>query len=443
MRALLRRVTSLHSNREGQTMAFVALTGFLICCFVILMLNNGRHLTHRVTAQNAVDSAAISAATWQARGMNLIAMTNIMKSMLLAEAIFTESITWAVLESADMAAANASCFCDPWCDLDFGRCWQSIKEEWNCAMVGIQLLMNGWPPLDDQIEFLFDRMDDLTTVAESVREGFEAMAMTEGTMLAQENGLDYAFVWPNTMPLKEGELTDLCDTMINGDDGGYDLWENAGVKTAAVSAMLYFAITAYESDAYAPALAAYPHWASGPFGSPTQQLPYQMLFGKMAPLAKGNTWWETSIAWYYMVECQGLWWYPSLEHYVDTDKGNPLILDDEFPDSAQYVAIGYDSPEQGEVIALPDHFNNPYNEVFGMITVAQAEVTNTYDGNMFVPRWHAHLVPVSRLGDMPLFIADYMLTTPGLPMPPDAGAIGRISLWTAGLSDLTQQVITH
>ena len=44
---------------------------------------------------------------------------------------------------------------------------------------------------------------------------------------------------------------------------------------------------------------------------------------------------------------------------------------------------------------------------------------------------------------MPLFMTDYMLTTPGLPMPPDIGAAGRISLWVAGLSDLTQIVITH
>ena len=432
MRALIRRATvGLHRDTGGQSMAFVALTSFLVCAFVIILLNNGRHLTHKVEAQNAVDAAAVSAATWQARGMNLIAMTNIMQSMLFAEAIFVAAMPEAVLLSGMQADSNAGCYCDPYCNFDFGRCIQSIFEIYNSAVVGIQLIFEIW----DYMDFLFERMGELSDVAASIREGFQATAMTEADTIAGMNGLDYAFVWPNEMPLEEGEYQDLCDTMAMGNDGGYESWWNP----AFTAAMLYFAITEYESDAFAPAYGAYPHWATGPLGSPTQQLPFQMLFGEMAPLALGNMYWELSVLTVYGLECGLGVSYLSL--YTDTDQSVPLLLDGDYPDSGQYVAIGYDAPEEGENM-MPTHFENPYNDLFGMITVAQAEVVNPYDDSMFVPRWHARLVPVSSLGDMPMLITSYLYTTDGVPMPMPSVA-GRISLWTATLSDLTQELITH
>ncbi len=432
MRALLRRATiGLHRDTGGQSIAFVALTSFLVCAFVIILLNNGRHLTHKVEAQNAVDAAAVSAATWQARGMNLIAMTNIMQSMLLAEAMFTVALLEAVPLAGMQAASNAGCYCDPYCNLDFGRCWQSILEEINVITVGIQLIfeISGW------MDFLFERMGELSDVAASIREGFQATAMTEADTIAGYNGLDYAFVWPNEMPLEEGDYHDLCDTMAFGNPGGYEAWWNP----AFTAAMLYYAITEYESDAFGPAYGAYPHWAGGPMGSPTQQLPFQMLMGEMAPLALGNMYWELSVLSVYGVEC-GLG-VSYMSWFTDTDQSVPLLLDGDYPDSGQFVAIGYDAPEQGESI-LPSHFENPYNDMFGMITVAQAEVVNPYDSSMFVPRWHARLVPVSKLGDMPTVITSYLYTTDGVPMPMPSVA-GRISLWTATLSDLTQELITH
>ncbi len=435
-RLLHRSTTGLHRDTGGQSLAFVALTSFLLCAFVILMLNNGRNLTHKVEAQNAVDAAAVSAATWQARGMNLIAMTNIMQSMLLAEAIFTEAVFWATTMSLATAISNASCYCDPYCDFDMGRCIQSIEETIDSAMVLIEVMSNDF--MGDQVDFLFERMGELSDVAASIQEGFQAMAMTDAHDMGQANGLDYAFVYPNEMPLVEGEYTDLCDTMAYGNDGGYEMWWNTGW----VAAMLAITITEYQSDAYGPAMAMYPHWATGPFGSPTQAAPYEMLFGEMAPLALGNYWWELYASYYYLVECQGWFMWPSLDSLTDTDQSVPLLLDEDFPDSGQYVGIGYDDPEDGAPILLPDHFENPYNEWFGMVTVAQAEVVNPYDDSMFVPRWHARLVPVTKLGDMPLIITDYLYTTDGLPAP-SGSAAGRITLWTTTLSDLTQEVITH
>ncbi len=427
-----RATTGLHRDDGGQTMAFVALTGFLICCFVILMLNNGRNLTHKVYCQNAVDASAVSAATWQARGMNLISFTNIMQSMLLAEAIFISAMPEAVFQSFEQADINATCFCDPWCDFDVGKCFQSVLEMLYSVIVEVQLAFEIWGLMD----FVFDRMEDLSDVAALIQEGFQAMAMTDGTLMGQNNGLDYAFVWPNEMPLVEGEYRDLCDTMTNGNDGGYEAWWNTGV----VSVMLYFSITEYPEIAFPPAFAAYQHWAMGPLGSPTQQLPFQMLFGEMAPLALGNTWWEMWVDVVYLAECQGGIGY--IGFFTDTGRSVPLLLDEDYPESGKYLAIGYDDPGKGAAVLLPDHFQNGYNELFGTITVAQAEVVNTVDDSMFVPRWHARLSPVDKLDEMPFVIATYIYGTDGLPWP-DAGAAGRISLWVATLKDLTQLMITH
>ena len=425
-------VRRLHRDDGGQSMAFVALTGFLICAFVILMLNNGRNLSHKVTCQNAVDAAAVSAATWQARGMNLIAMTNIMQSMLLAEAIFIAAIPWAVAEAASVADGGCACYCFIFCDPDPGRCLQSCKEVWNTAFVEISIIIEIW----DLMDFVFERMGQLSEVASTIREGFQAMAMTDGTTIGQTNGLDYAFVWPNEMPLQTGDYHDLCDTTANGSAGGYEAWWNPAVT----GAMLMFAITTYHSDAYGPAYAAYPHWAQGPLGSPTQSMAFHMLMGKAAPLSQGNAFFSMSVDAAYGVECVA--GASTFNIYTDTGQSEPLLLNDDFDESAKYVAVGYDSTEQGQAVLLSSHFQNTYNDVFGTIVLAQAEVVNTEQASMFTPRWHARLSPVTELGEMPLLVTSYLYSTDGLPWP-DATAAAKLSMFFAMFRDLTQTMITH
>ncbi len=431
-RSIERVVRRLHRDDGGQSMAFVALTGFLICAFVILMLNNGRNLSHKVTCQNAVDAAAVSAATWQARGMNLIAMTNIMQSMLLAEAIFIAAIPWATAEAAQVASDGVACYCNIFCSPDPGKCFQSIKEVWNTAFVEVMILIEIWSLMD----FVFERMGQLSEVADTIREGFQAMAMTDGSTIGQTNGLDYAFVWPNEMPLQEGEYHDLCDTMANGSAGGYEAWWNPAVT----GVMLMFAITAYQSEAYGPAYASYPHWAQGPLGSPTQSMPFHMLMGKMAPLSQANTFFNMSVDAAYGVECVA--GASTFNIYTDTSQSVPLLLEDDFDESAKYVAVGYDSTEQGQAVLLSSHFQNTYNEAFGTIVLAQAEVVNIEEASMFTPRWHARLSPVTELGEMPLLVTSYLYGTDGLPWP-DGTAAAKISVFFAMFRDLTQTMITH
>jgi len=432
-RAIQRVLRRLHRDSGGQSMAFVALTGFLICAFVILMLNNGRNLTHKVRCQNAVDASAVSAATWQARGMNLIAMTNIMQSMLLAEAVFIAAIPWAVAEAGSVASAGCACYCFIFCDPDPGRCVQSCKEAWNTNFIAdIYIFIEVF----DLMDFVFERMGQLSEVAATIQEGFQAMAMTDGSTIGQNNGLDYAFVWPNEMPLQVGDYHDLCDTTANGSAGGYDAWWNPVIT----GAMLMFAITSHHAEAYGPALAAYPHWAQGPLGSPTQSMPFHALMGKMAPMSQGNAFFSMSVDAVYGVECVA--GASTFNLYTDTGQSEPLLLADDFDGSAKYVAVGYDSTEQGQAVLLSSHFQNSYNEVFGTIVVAQAEVVNVEQASMFTPRWHARLSPVSELGEMPMVITSYLYSTDGIPWP-DATAAAKISLFVATLSDLTQTMITH
>jgi len=435
-RSILGLGSRLHRDDGGQSMALVALSSFLICCFIIILLNNGSNLTHKVQCQNAVDASAISAATWQARGMNLISVTNIMQSMLLAEAMFLAAMPVAILTSLEIATDNFGCYCDIFCAFDIGKCIQSGFEMFNMGLSEVLI----WFYLFDWIEFVFDRMEELSDVAATVQGAFQAMAMTASTTIAQTNGLDYAFAWPNTMPIEEGEYKDLCPTMTSGDDGGYEAWWNTGVVTA----MLYFAITEYQAEAYGPAFAAYQHWALGPLGSPTQQLPFQMFFGEGAPLAMGNAWWEANVDLVYAAECLG--GISTLGLYTDTDRSKPLLLVDDFDKSAKYVAVGYDAPEKGDSLLLPDYFHNSYNDAFGTVVVAQAEVLNVMEDDteqaMFVPRWHARLSPVTELSEMDPAITGYLYGTEGLPWP-DPTAAARITVWVALLKDLTQLMVTH
>ncbi len=427
-----------HRDEGGQSMAFTALTLFLFTCFIVVLLNNGRVVNHKVEAQNAADAAAVSAATWQARGMNLASMGNIMMSMLAAESVMVEAVVWATFTTLAQAAANASCYCDPWCDFDFGKCWQSIEETINMVFQLIDIVSSDF--LGDQQDYIWSRVEDLSDLEQNIFDTIPNLSVNESRGVAEANGMDFGFSWPKEMPLQEGEVEDLCDTMNGGDDGGYEGY--GALNYGLIAASLAFAITDYQSEAYGPALAAHPGIIhSGPIGSATQTLPFEMLFGEEAPLALGNMYWGLAVEFVDLVLCNG-WGITLGFDSSDTDKAVPLLLNDDWPDSKNFLGFGYDRPESGDEVAVPQHFDNLYNEIVGMVTVAQAEVYNPYDDSMFVPQWRSRLVPVDALDDLPADLISYLYGSYGADFP-DPMDVARLSGWSLVMSDITNSVIMH
>ncbi len=75
IRIFTRQIERLHSE-EGQALVFVALMGLVIFLFLAMTLNVAELVNTKIKNQNVADAAAISAAVWQARTLNLVSAVN-------------------------------------------------------------------------------------------------------------------------------------------------------------------------------------------------------------------------------------------------------------------------------------------------------------------------------------------------------------------------------
>jgi hypothetical protein len=75
IRIFTRQIERLHSE-DGQAMVFVGLVGLIIFLFFAMTMNVAELVNTKIKNQNVADAAAISAAVWQARTLNLISAAN-------------------------------------------------------------------------------------------------------------------------------------------------------------------------------------------------------------------------------------------------------------------------------------------------------------------------------------------------------------------------------
>lgn len=75
IKVFARQLVSIRSEK-GQALPFVAMVGLLIFLFFAMAVNLADLLNAKIKAQNAADASALSAAVWEARGLNLVAATN-------------------------------------------------------------------------------------------------------------------------------------------------------------------------------------------------------------------------------------------------------------------------------------------------------------------------------------------------------------------------------
>lgn len=70
------KVAALRSDERGSIMLLAAMMVFVTTMFAVIAFDTNQAIYNRIIAQNAVDSAADSAALWQARGCNLVQLLN-------------------------------------------------------------------------------------------------------------------------------------------------------------------------------------------------------------------------------------------------------------------------------------------------------------------------------------------------------------------------------
>ena len=75
IRVFTRQIEKLHTE-DGQALVFVALMGLVIFLFFAMTMNVAELVNTKIKNQNAADAAALSAAVWQARVLNLVSAAN-------------------------------------------------------------------------------------------------------------------------------------------------------------------------------------------------------------------------------------------------------------------------------------------------------------------------------------------------------------------------------
>ncbi|MFC1851949.1 TadE/TadG family type IV pilus assembly protein [candidate division CSSED10-310 bacterium] len=136
----------LRSDKDGQSMVFIALILFTMVCFIAITINVGVFISHKIHNQGIADAAALSGAVWQARGLNLIKLMNQMINVALTHvaAELAQMVYWQIRCDACIAEyewAFAICF------LPTMDCWNWIEETVD--------LINEQSAVKDHIDHLY------------------------------------------------------------------------------------------------------------------------------------------------------------------------------------------------------------------------------------------------------------------------------------------------
>ena len=122
------------ADQDGATMVM----GIFIATFLVGMIyyvwGIGDTIMFRERMQDASDTAAFSAAVMHARGMNMIALLNMIMAALSVVAATMATIAW-MIGFAAAAAALVCAFCGPWCGSCCNACPYAVlhTSEWNAA----------------------------------------------------------------------------------------------------------------------------------------------------------------------------------------------------------------------------------------------------------------------------------------------------------------------
>jgi hypothetical protein len=128
------RSEGLFADQRGATMVMGVFIAVLLVGMIYYVWGVGDAIMHRERMQDASDTAAFSAAVIHARGMNMIALLNMVMAALAMVAA-TMAVISAMIGYAAAAAGLVCAFCGPWCGSCCSACPYAIRHlaEWRRA----------------------------------------------------------------------------------------------------------------------------------------------------------------------------------------------------------------------------------------------------------------------------------------------------------------------
>jgi len=235
--SLRKSLNNLHSDEQAQV-SFLAVAAAL--CFVALLamvMNSNDLIRERVRMQEVADVTALSAATWSARGMNLVSMINVLNSKLLSMTVLVNSLnkTLPIVEKIAVVqgAAFKACSAAPFVGIFCAAMAVVVQIQEKIIKVMGEVIENI-AKFTECDKLVWKVMEGLQSAAEGVRKSFPAIATASAVQIANENGASFGIAInggaitggsPATQALylpvtSEGYTTaNFCNAMTSGGPG--------------------------------------------------------------------------------------------------------------------------------------------------------------------------------------------------------------------------------
>jgi len=242
-----------HQQTNGQALIFVVLVLFSLVCLFALTINVGNRITGKIEMQNAADASAMTAAVWNARGLNTISVLNVSMTECLALIIMFKAFN-DTLEYANIAVEINIPIATALSNLPYvGPIFAAWKACLEITKQALDSLFDGINEIMQQaIDPLWDIMKGLRYAEIGISYAAPAMALIDASRVARLNGADpvtdaisesltdlmpdilepYALLLPvfDRLPVNDdAAFTDLCPPTRHGGPG-YDhflCWDSA------------------------------------------------------------------------------------------------------------------------------------------------------------------------------------------------------------------------
>ena len=214
-------MTRLHRDQGGQVSALAVVAAGIFACLLILVINTGAATSGKIEMQNAADAAAVSGATWVARGLNIISLNNVTESQLLALALIIPALDRAApLAEATLQLELLACPALVF-PVAIIACKIAIQVQLYILKGYTRPAIEIMQPLAERNSFLWTTMRLLGQMNGLVSRTFPLMAQSETYRIAVTNGADLGVLIPAqyssggsllpTLPVRPGKMRpDLC-----------------------------------------------------------------------------------------------------------------------------------------------------------------------------------------------------------------------------------------
>jgi hypothetical protein len=188
---LEKKLRQLRGDESGSVLLLSGMMSFLIAIMAMYAVDTSQAVYNRITSQNAADSAAETAALWQARGLNVEQQLNDFH-YIFNETLF--GVEWGLLAScvgADAAVANyvsavACCASLVGAVFSGGSCCEDIPSDFDDAQNMCELCKQALP----ENQYQSTVSSQILEAQQGISDFFPALEVLFASQAAQETGAD-------------------------------------------------------------------------------------------------------------------------------------------------------------------------------------------------------------------------------------------------------------